>query len=311
MQIFYGIENYKKLTNPVVTIGTFDGVHIGHKKVLYTLNSTANSIKGNGIVITFFEHPRIVLNKDVKNLKLLNTLNEKIALLENSGLKNLLILHFNKELAALSANNFIKAYIKDIIGSNLMIIGYDHHIGKNRASDTNDIKNAASSYNIDIITVPPATINDNITVSSTIIRNALHNGDIKLVNKCLGYNYFFSGKVVAGNKLGQRIGFPTANILPNDELKLIPAIGVYAVKVKINNTLYKGMMNIGSRPTINNNLNTTIEINIFDFNQYIYNELIEIYIVDKIRNEIKFDNLESLQKRLFIDKKLAIQILNS
>ncbi len=312
MQIFYGIDGYPKTTNSVVTTGTFDGVHLGHKKVLDTVVSEALNKGGPGVVITFLNHPRIVLNKDAVNLNFLNTLEEKISLIADCGIDRLLILPFDKEFAKQSAEQYISKYIKGILCSDLMIIGYDHHIGKERQANKSDIENVAALYGISTIVVPPAFISGQ-AVSSTRIRNALKKGDIKQANSCLGYNYFFNGKVVNGNHIGEKLGFPTANLLVEDKLKLIPGEGVYAVTVNLNSNIYKAMMNIGNRPTINKNTesNTIIEVHIFDFNNYIYNDKIRVNVIEKIRNEIKFNGLDELKSRLEIDKSIALKILSS
>jgi len=311
VQIFYGTENFNSVTSSVVTVGTFDGVHLGHKKVLNLLKSEAYTNGFNSVVVTFSAHPRIVLKQNITNLKFLSTIDEKINLLKKYGIDQLIIIPFDKDFADLQANQFISKYLKNIINANTIIVGYDHHIGKGREADSDAITKAASAEGIKVLTIIPEYI-EGEAVSSTRIRNALATGNIKLANICLGYKYNFNGKVVEGNKLGSTIDFPTANLLPTDNMKLIPAKGVYAVNVKVNGVIYKAMMNIGFRPTINNKnkINKIIEVHIFNFNKYIYNDIICVYIVDKIRDEKKFDSLNALKDQLVIDKITALNILS-
>jgi len=311
VKIFSGLDNYVNVVKSVVTVGTFDGVHAGHRKVFKTLVSKARSIGGKSVAITFAEHPRVVLNKDVENLRFLNSIKEKTELLEQMNLDQLIIIPFSKEFAGLSASDFIRQYVVDVIGAGALIVGYDHRIGKGREAGYGDIERAAEQLGIEVVLVEPS-LYEGEPVSSTRIRNLLLQGHIEQANECLGYNYAIDGKVVSGNKIGESIGFPTANILPDNNFKLIPYVGVYAVYVEVQNKKFWGMMNIGYRPTLNDNnkLHVVIEVNIIDFNSNIYNESIKVSLVARIRDEIKFDGLDSLKKQLIADRRKTIEILS-
>jgi riboflavin kinase/FMN adenylyltransferase len=300
LKVHNSLSNFNPIKKTIVTIGTFDGVHIGHKKILKKV--VAESKKGNceSVVLTFFPHPRMVLQQN-SDIKLLNTIEEKTELIENIGIDNLIIHPFNKEFSELSAEEFIKKILIDKLNIQKIIIGYDHRFGKNRAANFDDLKLFGKKYNFEVEEIKVKEINQ-IAISSTKIRNAIVDGNISLANKYLDYNYTLSGIVVKGNQLGRTIGFPTANIKINESYKLIPKNGVYIVNAIIDKALVFGMMNIGNRPTINGQ-HQTIEVNFLNFNKILYNKKISVNILKKIREEKKFQSIEALKKQLEKDQK--------
>lgn len=285
----------------MVTVGTFDGVHLGHSKIFERMTVLAKSCDGETVVITFDPHPRLVVHPDSKNLKFINTRERKYELIENNGIDHLVVIPFTKEFSNTHADTFIEDILVKKIGVHELVVGYDHHFGKNREGSFDALEDLAEKFNFGLEQISARDIDD-IAISSTKIRNALKEGDISFANELLGYEYSITGTVVSGNKIGRKIGFPTANIEIEDEYKLIMAIGVYACRVQWKGKTYQGMGNIGYRPTINNS-DLTIEVNIFDFDEEIYGETITIFFVDRIRNEIKFENLEALQTQLSKDQK--------
>ena len=309
MKIFRNIEEAQGLNNPVVTIGTFDGVHLGHRAVFDVMKQEAQKINGETVVITFYPHPRIVLGtRQNEDLKFINTQEKKIKLIEEAGIDNLIIIEFTKSFAKNSSETFLKDYIVKYVKPKMIIIGHDHHFGRNRHGSFEVLVKTGHALGFDVKKVDPLIV-DGITVSSTVIRNLLKDGKIKEANKLLGYEYSITGEVVHGNGIGKTIGYPTANIEVSNEYKLITANGVYACRVEYNENLYGGMGNIGYRPTINDD-KLTIEVNIFDFNRDIYGEVITIRFVDRLRNEVKFDSLEALKRQLEKDRQKALEILN-
>ena len=292
------------IKNPVVTIGSFDGVHLGHQTIINNLKKSAKKIDGETVLITFFPHPRIVLFPEHSGLKLINTQEEKIKLLEQFGIDNLIIFTFTKQFSKISSIDFIRHTLVSRINAKKLIIGYDHHFGKNREGDFEHLFELGRYYNFEVEEIQAKDIED-ISISSTKIRQALKNFDIKTANKYLNYDYPLSGKVVIGKQLGRSIGFPTANIEVKDPYKLIPPNGVYVVKVEIQEKYYKGMLYIGKRPTLSEE-KISIEVNIFDFNQNIYDENITVYFKDFIREEIKFVNFNALKNQLEKDKEKAL-----
>lgn len=291
----------------MVTIGTFDGVHIGHRKILERIIHSAQELNCESVVLTFFPHPRMVLQES-SEVKLLNTIDEKINLLESLGIDNLIIHPFDKEFSRLSAEEFVKNILVDQFNIQKIIIGHDHRFGRNRTADINDLIESGKEYNFEVEQISAQEI-DEIAVSSTKIRNAILNGNIALANDYLGYPYFFSGEVVKGKQLGRTIGFPTANIHIKEDYKLIPKNGVYVVKSKHNNQFIFGMMNIGTRPTVNGK-NQTIEVHFFDFDKDIYTEIITVEILEFIRDEHKFESLPALQNQIQKDKEFSINYRN-
>lgn len=292
----------------MVTIGTFDGVHIGHRKILERIIHSAQELDCNSIVLTFFPHPRMVLQEG-SDVKLLNTMEEKIALLEEIGIDNLIIHPFDKEFSRLTAEEFVKEILVDKLHIEKIIIGYDHRFGRNRTADINDLIHFGKEYGFEVEQISAQEINDN-TVSSTKIRNAILEGNSALAKEYLGYNYFFSGTIVKGKQLGRTIGFPTANIHIEEDYKLIPKNGVYVVKGTYNKETLFGMMNIGTRPTVEGK-NQTIEVHFFDFDKDIYNQHITIELLEFIRDEHKFESLDALKNQIQKDKEFSINFLNN
>lgn len=296
--------------NPVVTIGTFDGVHLGHQKVIQRLREIAKKHKGETVIFTFYPHPRLVTSPNETNLRLLTTLNEKIKLFENFGIDHLIVYPFNKDFSDLTYIEFVKQILVDKMKTHCLVVGYDHKFGKNREGGFEYLKKCATQFNFKIEKLNALFV-DSENVSSTKIREALQNGDIKLAKHYLGYNFTLHGIVVPGKQLGRKLGFPTANIEASDKHKIIPGYGVYAVNVILNKSEYKGMLNIGTRPTFNKNAdNRSIEVNIFDFSDNIYGQEVTLVFIDKIRNEQKFDGIEMLVEQLKQDKETALKILS-
>jgi riboflavin kinase / FMN adenylyltransferase len=307
MKVYRSLDEFAPLANAVVTQGTFDGVHIGHQKILTQLQKVAAQTGGETVLITFFPHPRMVLQPDDNTLRLLHTGEEKIERLRKAGINHLLIIPFTKEFSRQTSLQFVRDVLVGKIGIKTLVIGYDHRFGKNREGSMDDLREMGQVYNFDVQEIPPQDIDD-ITVSSTKIRNALQEGDVATAAKYLGYNYTINGKVVAGNSLGKKIGFPTANILVEETYKLIPADGVYAVQVDIDGKTYKGMANIGSQPTFENRAHA-FEVNIFDFNADIYGRIIKVGFATRIRSEMKFKGIDALTAQLRHDEQTARNVL--
>jgi len=284
----------------VVTVGTFDGLHLGHQKIIRRMTELAKENSGESILVTFDPHPRLVVNSNSHEIKFINTIKRKFDLLNKLGIDHLIIIPFTKEFAQTSSEDFIINYLVKNIGTKKLIVGYDHHFGRDREGNYQKLHQLGENYGFDVEEISAQYIDD-IAVSSTKIRKALMDGDIKLANKMLGYNYSITGIVVEGNKIGRSIGFPTANIEIEDKYKLIAAGGVYACKVDVNGKIYHGMGNIGTRPTIGINGLVT-EVHIFDFDKEIYGQEITIYFVDRIRDEKKFSGLEELKSQLENDR---------
>ena len=298
MKVYYALEDFSRLNNAVVTTGTFDGVHVGHKKILSQLNQTAEQCQGESVLLTFNPHPRIVLQPDI-NLKLLNTQQEKINLLKDTGIDHLIIHPFTREFSRTKSMNFVRDYLVNLIGAKKLVIGYDHHFGRNREGSFEHLKEFGPLYGFEVEEISAEDV-DQVTVSSTKIRKALSDGDIATANEYLGYNYTLSGKVVSGDQIGTDLGFPTANLLIDDTLKLVPGNGIYAVEVEFPaspGTRYHGLCNIGMRPTFSGKLKT-IETYILDFDRQIYGEQMQISFMKYLRPEEKFDSSEALIKQM-------------
>ncbi len=301
MKIYTDLKDFSA-TNPVVTIGTFDGVHLGHRKVIKRLQELAQKVNGETVIFTFYPHPRLVLNPDNTELRLINTLEEKKVLLEAAGIDHLVVYPFTKEFSQLSYIEFVEHILVKQLGMKHLIVGYDHRFGHNREGKFEDLKVFADQLNFKIERQDVLNM-DAINVSSTKVRKAISEGDIKTANKYLGYRFFIKGDVIDGKKLGRKIGFPTANIDPQESYKLIPKDGVYAVKVDVDDKRYLGMLNIGVRPTVNNQLdNRSIEVHILDFDKDIYYKNITIHFYQRIRNEQLFGSLDELKAQLAKDK---------
>ena len=307
MKIYHGLEDFTKLNYAVVTSGTFDGVHVGHQKILKRLCEIARTNNGETVVITFWPHPRLVLHPEDATLKLLNTFEEKASLLKELGIQHLVRIPFTKEFSQLSSEEFISDILVDTIGTRKLVIGYDHHFGKNREGSFEQLKANGPRYGFEVEEISRQDV-DHIAVSSTKIRKALEEGDIETATHLLGKPYTITGRVVPGDKLGRLLGFPTANVEIDTKFKLIPADGIYAVRADYQHTRYDGMMYIGNRPTVNGS-RRNIEVNIFDFEKEIYGESLTIHFHKMLRGDTRFSDLESLKAQLVEDKKAAIKFL--
>jgi len=307
VEIYRGIDEIKFLKNPIVTLGGFDGLHRGHRKIIDHLVDTAAKDNTEALLITFYPHPRIVLGKDLSEFSLLTTIEEKIELLEKTGIHHLLIFPFTVEFSHLTAYEFTRDFLVNKIGVSKLVIGFNHHFGMDREGNYLKLEHYAKEFGFKVEEISEQILSD-VTVSSTKIRKALFTGDINKANYFLGYNFSMSGTVVHGNHLGRTIDFPTVNLHKDDPFKLIPANGVYAVKVFIGDIEKKGMTNIGIRPTLNLT-EKTIETHIFDFNEDIYGKKIKISFVERLRDEIKFENIDLLKDQLKKDKKAAENFL--
>ncbi|HMN18013.1 MAG TPA: bifunctional riboflavin kinase/FAD synthetase [Ignavibacteriaceae bacterium] len=308
MQIFYSIKDLKKNKNTVLTLGTFDGIHPGHLKIIGRLVSCSKEKGCRNVVITFYPHPRTILGND-NSVKMLTTQEEKIELLEKLGVENLLIINFTKEFASLSAEDFIYDYLINGIGLTEIVLGHDHHFGKGRRGNAELLQKIADKEGF-IVTKAEAFMIDGEAVSSTKIRNALAEGDIIRANRLLGRNYEFSGIVVGGDKRGRELGFPTANIKLSSQEKLLPASGVYAVKVMVENERHTGLLSIGNRPTFYNQGELVSEVYIFDFNREIYGAKVTTELVERLRGEVKFNSAEELINQMNTDKENGYKIFN-
>ena len=309
MQVHYNLSDFPNLSFPVVTTGTFDGVHLGHQTIIARLKELSLKFDGQSVVITYHPHPRMVLQPNNTELEFLNTLPEKIARLEQLGVDHLLIIPFDSTFASLTSEDFIRKILVDIVHTRKLVIGYDHHFGKNREGSFDHLVEYGPKYGFDVEEIPAQDI-DQVAVSSTKIREALRKGDIQAANRYLGYAYPFNGKVMKGRQLGRKIEFPTANleIVPNR--KLIPANGVYAVNVIVESAIYNGMMNIGFRPTVSDEKLRTIEVHIFDFDNDIYEKEIKVRMITRIRDEIRFNGIDELREQLKKDKLEALKNLS-
>ena len=292
----------------VVTTGFFDGVHIGHRKVIKSLCETARSRGEKSIVVTFWPHPRNILRQDADKLRLLTSLQEKKDMLKELGVDEIVIVDFTREFSRLTAKEFVQNYLIGKFSAKLLVVGYDHRLGRSVEGEKNDILEIADSVGIEAFRVGALTEGEH-TISSTVIRNLIETGNIEKANSLLGYNYPLLGVVVSGKKIGRTIGFPTANMQLYEPLKLVPEKGVYAVKVDVEGKRYNGICNIGCRPTVDNSERITIETHILDFDEIIYGLDIRVEFVCRIRDEIKFNTLDDLKAQLEIDKKKAKEIL--
>lgn len=306
MNVYRHIDEFSSKRNVVLTTGIFDGVHLGHKKIIDQVVQMAQKINGESVLLTFFPHPRMVLYPESNDLKLLNTIDERLDLLRQTGIDHLIIHPFSMEFSRITSLDFVRDILVNKLNTKKLVIGYDHHFGKNREGSFEHLKEYGPLYGFEVEEIPAQEIQQ-INISSTKIRKSLLIGEIQAANQFLGYHYFINGTVVEGSKVGRQIGFPTANIEVDEDYKLIPANGVYAVKIKIEDNNYSGMLNIGTRPTIKEG-DVTIEVNIFNFNQEIYNKPIRIEFFEKIRNEVKFSELTELQQQLNHDKQKVLQL---
>ena len=307
MKIYYNLENFPVLKSPVLTLGTFDGVHVGHQKILSRLNDMAKSINGESVLMTFYPHPRAVIFPDQRDIRLISTLNEKIELLERFGVNHLVVQSFTRDFSMLNHDTFVKEYLVAKIGVKKMVVGYDHQFGHDRKGSFAELQSLAPHLGFTVEEIPEQDIED-VAVSSTRIRKALLEGGVEDAAGLLGYNYTFSGRVVKGKQLGRQLGFPTANLECADPLKLIPANGVYAVNVVVRNVQYKGMLSIGTRPTFDNGARS-VEVNIFDFDGDIYGENVKLIFKNYLRADQKFDGVDALVQQIYLDKTRSLELL--
>ena len=301
MHIYHHISELASLSNSIVTIGTFDGVHLGHQKIISRLVELKKKQGGETVLFTFDPHPRKILFPEQRDLKLITTTAEKCELLKQYGIDHVLVFPFTKEFSQMNANDYISDIISKGLKTKTLVIGYDHRFGSNREGSIETLKQLAPVYHFEVEEIPAQEINQ-LNISSTRIRKAIEEGDIKTANDYLGYTFFITGEVVKGKQLGRTIGYPTANIHIKEDDKLIPKIGVYAVNVILNDTAYKGMLNIGINPTTDTDQKIKVEVNIFDFDQEIYGQEMKLEFVKRIRDEKKFANLEELKQALASDK---------
>jgi len=299
LKIYTSLQEFTSTKKTIVTLGTFDGVHLGHTVILDRICNIAKQENLESVVLTFFPHPRLIVSND-SEIKLLNTMAEKAKLLEQKGIQNFIIHPFDKLFSELSPREFVKQILIKQLNIQKIIIGYDHKFGKNRAADFNDLIAFGNEFGFDVEEIPAKQV-DEVSVSSTKIRNSLLEGNISLANDYLGYSYMLSGIVVKGNQLGRTIGFPTANIQISENYKLIPKNGVYMVTTILNNKIIFGMMNIGVKPTLGENL-LSIEVHLLHFSEDIYGHKIQVNVMERLREEQKFESFEVLKSQLEIDK---------
>ncbi|HTM66525.1 MAG TPA: bifunctional riboflavin kinase/FAD synthetase [Flavipsychrobacter sp.] len=304
MAVFYNIEHLPDFNSPVLTIGTFDGVHYGHKTILQEVVAQANEVNGESIVVTFEPHPRKLLFPN-QPLRLITPLEDKLKLIEATGIQHIVVAPFTKEFSQLSAKEYISQFLVERFHPKIIIIGYDHRFGHDRTGDINLLKDLQDEFHYKVIEIPPQLI-DEATVSSTKIRNALNDGKVNDAALMLGRTYKLKGEVIEGKKIGRTIGYPTANLQPADFDQLIPANGIYAVTVKWNDESFAGMLSIGFNPTVTDEKKRHIEVNIFDFQAMIYGDTLEISFVKWLRAEEKFASLEELKQQLALDKENAL-----
>lgn len=314
MQVHRNIHQLPRFRNAVITIGTFDGVHLGHHAIISQLKKVAAGISGETIIITFHPHPRRIVGKESQSVQLLNSLSEKIRLLEEAGIDHLVVVPFTQDFAAQSPESYVEDFLVRNFSPHTIIIGYDHRFGRNRMGDFHLLEEYAKKNIFNLVEIPGRLLEE-ATISSTRIRQALLNGEVELATTLLGYPYSFEGIVIKGNQLGRKLGYPTANLVLTDNEKLIPANGVYAVLVNrvpgqpAENMGLKGMMNIGVRPTVDG-LNRVIEVNIFDFDTDIYGETLAINVLHRLRAEQKFEGLDALKEQLARDKASSLEKLS-
>ncbi len=306
MVTVHGISKYNKKNATAITIGTFDGVHVGHTKILERLINSAKNLKLSATLLTFFPHPRMVLQKDT-DIKLLNTIEEKVEILESLGLDVLIVQPFTKDFSRLTATEFVRDYLVNKLQIKKIIIGYDHRFGRNRDANIQDLVSFGNTFDFKVDEIPVQEIDD-VSVSSTKIRKALLAGEVQIANEYLGYPYMLTGIIKRGKGLGKTISFPTANLHIEESYKLIPKNGVYVVRSMIDNTLVFGMMNIGYNPTVAGK-KKSIEINFFDIDMDLYDQKIQIGILHRIRDEHKFESLEALKDQLQKDKEISLSLI--
>lgn len=307
MNIYHHIDDFKPVKKAVVTIGTFDGVHLGHRKIITRIKELAGMCGGESVILTFFPHPRMILHPEDDSIKLINTISEKAELLGQLGVDHLIITPFSRDFSNQTAEDYIRDVLVNKIGTKKIVIGYDHRFGKDRRGGLDDLLHLSPVYDFEVIEIPEQDIND-VAVSSTRIREALLTADIDLANTFLGYPFFITGKVIRGDQIGRQIGYPTANIHIEEKYKLIPADGIFAVKVNHDGQDYTGMAYIGSRPTING-MTRNIEVNLFNFDKEIYNETVRMSFYHYVRGDIKFNGLDELKAQIARDKEEVLRLM--
>jgi len=309
MKVHYDIDNLPFFKNAVVTIGTFDGVHMGHRQIIDKLKQEATTINGETVIITFHPHPRKVVSSTILGIRLINTLGEKIELLETLGIDHLVVVPFTDAFANQQAEDYVQHFLVEKFHPHTVIIGYDHRFGKERKGDYLLLEKLAPVFNYQLKEIPRHVL-DEVAISSTKIREALLNGQIEIADKLLGYEFFFSGTVIHGDKLGRKLGYPTANLKTTDEEKILPGNGIYAVYASLAGTpqRMKGMMSIGFRPTVDGK-KRVVEVNVFDFNEEIYDHVLKVYVKKYLREEKKYDSLDELVKQIDQDKIDSLEVL--
>jgi riboflavin kinase/FMN adenylyltransferase len=307
MKIYHHIDEFTPIKNAVVTIGTFDGVHVGHRKIIGRIKELAETTSGETVLLTFFPHPRMILHPEDDKIKLINTIDEKAELLGQLGIGHLIITPFSRDFSNQSAEAYIRDVLVNKIGTKKIVIGYDHRFGKDREGGLNDLLRLGPVYDFEVVEIPEQDINE-VAISSTQIRTCLLDGQIETANTFLGYPFFITGTVIRGDQLGRKMGYPTANIVVEERYKLIPGDGIFAAKVKVEDKVYKGMAYIGTRPTVNG-LTRNIEVNIFDFDRDIYNQRIRMEFHNFVRGDVKFANLEELKEQLAKDRVDVLKIV--
>ena len=309
MKIHRDIEHLPAFKNAVITIGTFDGVHMGHRQIIDKLKSEAKANNGETVIITFHPHPRKVVSSAILGIRLINTLEERIELLEGLGIDHLVIVPFTDAFANQPAEDYVKDFLLDKFHPNTIIIGYDHRFGRDRLGDYRLLEKMAATHNYKLKEIPKHIL-ENISISSTNIREAILHSDIATANSLLGYEFFFSGEVVHGDKLGRKLGYPTANLKIQNEEKIIPGNGIYAVYAQPEGAAkkLKGMMSVGFRPTVDGK-KRVVEVNLFDFDKEIYGQSLKVYVKKFLREEVKYDSLEALVKQIYQDKINILQVL--
>lgn len=309
MKVYEGVDDFAPVKNPVVTIGTFDGVHLGHQKILSRIRGIADEINGETVLITFWPHPRLVLYPKEHNIRLLTSFEEKCELLEQFGIDHLVSIPFTHEFSEMRSQDFIHKILIKKINTRKLVIGYDHRFGRGREGGFEHLKANQSRYGFDLEEISRQDIHD-VGISSTKIRNALETGDIKTANSFLGREYALDGIVIKGQQIGRSMGFPTANISIPNEYKLVPMDGAYIVNVALDKKILKGMLNIGNRPTVNGEVKT-VEVHLFDFNENLYGKHLKVYFKEFLRPEKKFGNLEELKAQLEKDREAAKRFLEN
>lgn len=308
MKIYHHVDVFEKVKNPVLTTGTFDGVHVGHQAIIRRINQIAEAINGESVMMTFYPHPRMVLHPNDHDLKLLNTQQEKAEQLERAGLQHLVIQPFTRDFSRKSALEYVRELLVDGIRPAVVVVGYDHRFGRNREGDFQQLQEFGEMFDFQVEEISAQTVED-IRVSSTKIRKALIEGDVKSANHFLGYNYPLSGIVIEGDGIGEKLGFPTANLQMEGMHKLLPANGVYAIEAIIDGLNYGGMLNIGVRPTVNNKGELRVEANVFDFHGDLYQREIQLRLIDRVRDEMKFNSIEELKQQIGKDQASVKNIL--